>query len=84
MNNPWHYRKRRKDKDARCTSIPITGELNQKYLEQIQEAERKQQAEIRGCISRFTIDNGPTDRQRIFEVIIDDDETEPPHPHSAQ
>jgi hypothetical protein len=81
MNYPWHYRKRRKE-TARCTSIKVTNELNERYLAQIQEAERKQQAETRGCISRFTIDSGPS--ERIFEQELIDDETEPPHPHSAQ
>jgi hypothetical protein len=31
MNYEWHYRKRRKDKAAQVTSIPVTPEMNAKY-----------------------------------------------------
>jgi hypothetical protein len=79
-NINWSYRKR-KDKSAHCTSIHVTPELNEKYLAQIETKERELRAAIRR--SGFTIDNAPRERQRNFEVLIDD-ETEHHHSQSSR
>jgi hypothetical protein len=58
MNYPWHYRKPKKDKSARCTSIPVTAEMNAKYRAAIEIKEQKQRVEMQRF--RVTIDNPPS------------------------